>query len=360
MRTHEDYPIDLVVPWVDDTDPAWQALRHRYQAQERGVNEPLVTLDVRDSRYRDWGTLRYLLRGVDRFAPWIRTVHLLTQGHLPSWLDTSNPRLHVVRHDEYIPKEYLPTFVANTIELNLHRIPELPEHFIYANDDMLFIDEVTPQDFFAGGLPRYVAELAPASVERHSWFYMRVTNATVIDTHFSSRKTVLSHPLRWFSPCSPHAALKNLAMLPFGHFSQFQERHLPDPYLKSTMARVWEEEGALMDATCRHRFRVNTDPNIWLVQDWQLASGAFAPGSEKIGKAFLIYGEREARSAADYVRGQKGKLTCLNDHVDDADQQALEASCRLVMGALEELLPARSGFELPPAESDAEAEGARS
>ncbi len=352
MTTRESYPIDFVVPWVDDTDPDWQRLRQSYQAKERGADEPLVTLDVRDSRYRDWGTLRYLLRGIERFAPWARTVHLLTQGHLPSWLDTSNPRLNVVRHDQYIPEEYLPTFVANTIELNLHRIPELSEHFVYCNDDMLLLDDTTPEDFFSGGLPRYVAELAPASVERHSWFFMRVTNATVIDTHFSKHRSVLRHPLRWMSPRSPHALLKNLAMLPFGHFSQFQERHLPDPYLKSTMAQVWDAEPELMDATCRHRFRVNTDPNIWLVQDWQIASGEFAPGTERIGRAFLIYGEREARAAAAYIDEQRGKLTCLNDHVSDDDEAELRLCSELVVGALDRLLPEPSSFELPSTGKD--------
>lgn len=351
MSRHEDYPIDLVVPWVDDTDEAWQRLRASYQGRQGDADESVVALDLRASRYRDWGTLRYLFRGIERFAPWVRTVHLVTQGHLPSWLDTTHPKLNVVSHDSYIPEQYLPTFVANAIELNLHRIPELAEHFVYCNDDMLFLRPVRPGDFFSSqGLPRYVAELAPAAVERTSWFFMRVTNATIIDSHFPKHRTVLRHPLRWMSPRSPHAALKTLAMLPFGHFSQFQERHLPDPYLKSTLAAVWEAEGELLDATCRHRFRVNTDPNIWLMQDWQMATGAFAPGNERIGKAFLIKNRTDAEVAARYLDQRAGKLTCLNDHVNGTDEQELAACCELVTAALERILGEPSSFELHAAD----------
>ena len=94
--------IDFVIPWVDGNDPAWIAQRKKYQPDTRD--------DDGESRYRDWENLQYWFRGVEKFAPWVNKVYFLTWGHVPVWLDTSNPKLQIVRHEDYIPKDYLPTF----------------------------------------------------------------------------------------------------------------------------------------------------------------------------------------------------------------------------------------------------------
>ncbi|MEI3411918.1 MAG: hypothetical protein V8Q57_00820 [Blautia sp.] len=52
-------------------------------------------------------------------------IYFVTWGHLPNWLNISHPKLKVVRHEEFIPPDYLPTFSSNSIELNLHRIKGL-------------------------------------------------------------------------------------------------------------------------------------------------------------------------------------------------------------------------------------------
>lgn len=139
------FPIDIVIPWVDGGDPAWQKLHDSYTAGK--------TADNTEARYRDWGTLPFWFRGISRYAPWVRTVHFVTWGHLPPWLNLSCPKLHVVKHEDYIPSQYLPTFSSHTIELNLHRIPGLAEHFLYFNDDVFLAAPTTPEDFFHRACP---------------------------------------------------------------------------------------------------------------------------------------------------------------------------------------------------------------
>ena len=39
------------------------------------------------SRYRDNNELRYSLRSLAKFAPWIRHVYIVTNGQIPYWLD---------------------------------------------------------------------------------------------------------------------------------------------------------------------------------------------------------------------------------------------------------------------------------
>ena len=94
--------IDFVITWVDGSDPAWLREKAAYGGQE--INERTPSVDARDVRYLDHGLLRYWFRGVEKFAPWVRKIHFVTWGHLPAWLDTGHPKLHIVRHEDYIPK----------------------------------------------------------------------------------------------------------------------------------------------------------------------------------------------------------------------------------------------------------------
>src|SRR5699024_2272679 len=75
------------------------------------------------------------------------------------WLDVNHPKLNIVKHEDFIPEEYLPTFSARPIELNLHRIEGLAEQFVYFNDDMFMLDFLKKDDFFFNGMPCDVASL---------------------------------------------------------------------------------------------------------------------------------------------------------------------------------------------------------
>ena len=102
-------------------------------------------------RFRDHGELRYSLRSLERHARWIRNVVVVTNGHLPEWLETRNPRLRHVRHDEiFADPDSLPTFNSHAIELQLHRIPGLSPRFLYFNDDVFLGRDVSRDDYING------------------------------------------------------------------------------------------------------------------------------------------------------------------------------------------------------------------
>src|SRR5690606_21274687 len=98
-------------------------------------------------------------RGVDKFAPWVRNIHFVTCGQQPDWLDTSHPKLRMVNHKDYIPNQFLPCFNSSLIEIYLHRIPGLAEHFVYFNDDFFIIKELPLDRSFTDGLPNYIAAI---------------------------------------------------------------------------------------------------------------------------------------------------------------------------------------------------------
>ena len=93
--------IDIVITWVDGSDEVWQKRKSEFSKKNS---------DKRDERFRDTGSLKYLLRGIDLYAPWVRKVHLVTEGHLPKWLNTKCEKLHIVKHEDFMPAETLPTF----------------------------------------------------------------------------------------------------------------------------------------------------------------------------------------------------------------------------------------------------------
>ena len=144
------FPVDVVYTWVDGTDTKLASKREAYlPPQEKRLEE-----SQGNSLYRDNEELRYSLRSLEAYAPWVRRVFIVTDGQVPSWLNTGHKKICIVDHKEFIPNQYLPTFNSRVIEAHLQRIPGLAEHYIYFNDDFFLSSQCTPGDFFTpNGLP---------------------------------------------------------------------------------------------------------------------------------------------------------------------------------------------------------------
>ncbi|XP_033105239.1 N-acetylglucosamine-1-phosphotransferase subunits alpha/beta-like isoform X2 [Anneissia japonica] len=105
--------------------------------------------DVSASRFEDNEELRYSLRSVERYTPWVRHIYIITNGQIPSWLNLDNPRVTIVTHKELFQNHsHLPSFSSPAIESHLHQIPGLSKKFIYLNDDVMFGNDVWPDDFY--------------------------------------------------------------------------------------------------------------------------------------------------------------------------------------------------------------------
>jgi len=115
----------------------------------------------------------------------------VTWGHLPKWLNTGHPKLNIVKHEDFLNKDYLPVFNSRAIEINLHRIPGLAEQFIYFNDDMFITKPVKKSDFFNNGLPKDVAVFNPTpSTQRLGIGCAISNNMEIINTRFNKRESV--------------------------------------------------------------------------------------------------------------------------------------------------------------------------
>lgn len=326
--------IDFVITWVDDNDPIWQEAFRAYLPQSQ------YTDDVRCLRYRNWDNLRYLFRGVEKFAPWVNQVHLVTCGHIPDWLNTNAPKLHLVKHSDYIPNEYLPTFNSDTIILNLHRIEELSEQFVFFDDDMFLIDKVESKFFFRNGLPCDKAAfnaLSPTGVFMHNI----VNNIEIINTTFNKHKMLCKHPWKWFSHHAGTKLLRTLFLSPWPHFTGFYDPHLPQVFLKSTFEEVWEKNEDILLSTTASRFRSITDVTSWLIRYWQLVKGDFVPlNVNRDGVCFSI-SDDSLDQIVRTIESQKKRIVCLND----GEVSSFEAAKDRINAAFHKILPEKSSFE---------------
>lgn len=145
--------IDLVIPFYNDSDEKWRNVLKEYMTKE-GSNDRQV---VGEERYRDWETFKYWFRCVENNCPWVNKVFLIvaSESQIPDWLDTTNPKLRIIYHRDYIPEELLPTFNTLTIELFVCRIKDLSDNYIYCNDDYFFLNPVSASMFFIDDIPVY-------------------------------------------------------------------------------------------------------------------------------------------------------------------------------------------------------------
>lgn len=311
MSKNGDYPIDIVLPWVDGSDPAWQEEKAKYEDEESS------SVHVFD--YQDWGLLPYWFRCIEKNAPWVRNIYFVTWGHVPSWLNLDHPKLKIIKHSDYIPKKYLPTFSSHTIELNLHRIPGLSEHFIYFNDDTYLLKPVRPDFFFKSGLPcdcAVINPIAPANKECIASLMLTTTGA--INENFSKRQVMRKNILKWINAQYFPLVFLNILFLPWDRFVGLYEAHLPNSFLKSVFEEVWEKEQDLLDATCKRKFRdFKVDVNQWIIKDWQIASGKFTPRSIRAGRRFAIQNMDDAKKCAKVIMEGKTPMVCINDHISD-------------------------------------------
>lgn len=280
-----EYPIDFVVTWLDSSDPKWQEEYSFYKGEKYCKG---------NARFRNWDLFKYWFRSVEKFAPWVNKVFLVTNGTFPKWINPYHPKLVLVKHSDFIPAKYLPTFNSHTIELNLHRIMGLSEHFVYHNDDTYLNGPISPEYYFIKGLP------CDSNKERISNipFYNKIDkfshkinlycDLAIVNSHFNRQEVVKESYKRWFGM---HLGIKGIlaSLLLYKNtgFVSFYSRHFERPMLKTIFNELWEQEPEMMDDSCS-RFRKNDSLSPYVIRFWQFATNKFYPINFKSGKHLNI------------------------------------------------------------------------
>ncbi|WP_147376277.1 stealth family protein [Micromonospora radicis] len=313
------FPIDAVFTWVDGSDPEWLV---RKQQALGGPDDPRHAVAANTSRYHNRDELRYAMRALHSFAPWLRKIFLVTDGQLPSWLDPRHPMITVVTHAElFADLGGLSSFNSHAIESRLHRIDGLAEHFLYLNDDVFLGRPLLPTHFFhANGIAKFF--LSPAQ--------------------FGLGEAKSSDP-------PVNAAGKNNRrhiQRQFGVTITQKMKHTPFALRRSIMAQIETVLQADVTETARHRFRHPGDLSIpsSLHQYWAYLTGQAVPGDIEYEYADLGHPSTPARLAELLARRHRD-VFCLND--TDSDPRAFAEQERMLADFLPRYLPFPAPFELP-------------
>lgn len=330
--------IDIVVLWVDGSDPEWQKEKAKYSGQK---------LDDTNSvnRFRDWGLMPYWFRAVEAYIPWVRTIHFATCGQTPSFLKTDHPKLHLVTHRDFMPEDCLPTFNASAIEMNIHRIEGLAEHFLFLNDDMFIGRPLQPEVFFKNGLPcvngseQIIPPIRTTEAARH----MPFNDVGVINAHFQKKTQLRKNRGKYIHPC--YGLKDNIKTLAVriaypNFFVGFKNKHTIAPFLKQSFEEIWAAEPQLLMNTSRSRFRSMSNVNQWLALWWQVASGNFTPAW--VDNVAYMVTKDTIDEICEVIAGQKHDMFCLNDPNWEVDFDGLSARLH---EAFEAILPDKCSFE---------------
>ncbi|MFI7078165.1 stealth conserved region 3 domain-containing protein [Micromonospora sp. NPDC049903] len=308
------FPVDVVYTWVDGTDPDW--LRRR--AEVTGV--PYHSEAANPARFLSRDELRYSLRSLHLYAPWVRNVYLVTDDQVPPWLARSAPGIRVVSHRAvFSDPSVLPTYNSHAIESQLHHIDGLSEHFLYFNDDVFLGTEVLPSDFFlANGISRFFP--SPALVPPGA--------ATAQDIPSSA------------------AGKNNRALITerFGTVLTQKMKHMPHALRRSVLYEIEENFAVPHGRTAGSRFRSMTDISIAssLHHYYAFHTGRAVPGDLRYAIAELSHPDTPARLAHLLARRDR-QVFCLNDAF--STEEDLADQLKVVTPFLDTYFPVPSPWE---------------
>lgn len=328
--------VDFIITWVDSSDPKWQRdfAKHKPDTQAMG-------------HFRDMGTLQYMFRSFELFTPWVRKIHFVTYGHVPPWLNTNHPKINIVRHEDILPSDALPSFNDCAIELAFGNIAGLSERFVYFNDDTFMIKPTTEERFFSGNLPKDFFQISTLfqdglfshliheqmSLVARSFQMKDVFTMRMIPKVFSLRYGVVAN-VRTF-----------LSLIVSKSLSCFALYHHPQPHLKINIQEAYREYSDDINRTLRQKFRGYDSICVYTFRFWGLINGRFIPYRVRDALYRTISTNTDIDNAIERARKRRYRFVCFNDAVTLTDVESSYFKKRVV-DFLHELLPETCSFEL--------------
>lgn len=306
--------IDIVYLWVDGNDPVWQEKKYKTTGKLSDNSE-----GNNKGRYFSNDELKYSLRSLEKHAPWIRNIFIITDNQKPGWLNTQNPKIKIIDHSEILPPASLPCFNATVIELFIYKIQGLSEYFLFSNDDMFFNADINPGYFFADdGLPIARHKRKPFGKWHHR-FKMFFGTLGQYRKMLVDASSFVNNLTGKYYTCVPH--------------------HNIDAYLKSDYKKYVEE-------TFKNEVEKTMINHVRTYGDFHRS--AFLYYAIATGRAHLKYVGRKQSSRIlierhdfkKYIQHYQPELFCLND-----SQRVTDKHREAVKPFLEFLFPNKSEFE---------------
>ncbi|WP_298253654.1 stealth family protein [uncultured Arthrobacter sp.] len=314
--TDIDFDIDLVYSWVDGSSPEYRAAR---AARMQGVT--VGEGDDHEARYRQIDELKYTLRSVYMFAPWVRRIFIATDSERPAWL-AEHPSVTFVRSEEhFLDTSVLPTHNSQAVEAQLQHIPGLSEHFLYSNDDMFFGRPVAPDLFFSpGGITKFIEADTRIGLGENDAERSGFENAARVNRRLLHER--------------------------FGRITTRHLEHAVTPLRRSVLLEMEAEFAAEFAATAASRFRAKDNISVTnsLYHYYALLTGRAVTQESARVKYVDTTARSELKSLNKMLDKRNRDLFCLNDGSTSdipADERA-----QLVTAFLEKYFPVKAPWEV--------------
>lgn len=308
----KEQKIDMVYLWCDLADENFKKKKEKC-AKKYGVEYNADN----DCRYIDNDELKYSLRSLEKFAPWINNIFIVTNEQVPKWLNTEHPKIKIVDHKDIMPESALPNFNSTAILHNIVNIKGLSEYFLYSDDDMFFCDYTLPEFFFKEGNPvcRFIK---PYKEEDDSSYTNILRNGDKLLREKFGNK------------------------LPIG----LKPHHNIDAYKKSLILKCKEEFKDEIEKSSISPFRKSSDIERAIYQKYAclIGGGIF----KRTDKTSIFKGFKkdslelfsQSRKKEQKLKKFKPKLFCINDTEETRSEDRVETK-----RILEKIFPDKSGFE---------------
>jgi hypothetical protein len=247
--SEKEHPIDVVIAWVDGSDPGLTEKRNKYLGLTGANTHP----GAHPTRFASINEIRYCVLSVFRFAPFVRNIFIVTDGQDPdlyadikTWFPEREGSLRIVDHSEIFKgfEGCLPTFNSISIGNMIWRIKGLSENFVYFNDDTFLVRSIKPEDFFIDNRPVLRGRWVHAPLYRIWWNSLRIA----FNKYFKNNPG--------FQPkASFHLGQWNSASLLGLKWRYFTNSHTPHTVGRKTIEDFVTRNKALIEKNISHRFR---------------------------------------------------------------------------------------------------------
>ena len=305
--------VDLVYLWVDDSDPIW-----REKLRRTTDNASLDKESADDCRFKNNDELKFSLRSVEKYAPWINKIFIITYNQVPTWFNPDNEKIRIVDHSEIIPQNNLPTFNSCVIENHVPFINDLSEYFLLANDDTFFWNDVDEKFFFENEKAIFRAGKKIKNKEYKHLYGHSVNKA------YQMVKEKCGKSVPYFS------------------------HHNIDAYKKSDFLDCIKEFQSDFDETATHKFRTPEDVQRVIVSYLAIVRGKSVLRETQINPIVKFLGLKQPeseyfglkKSNLPKIKNSKAKLMCIND-----GRKTTDFDREMMVKILEEKFPTPSQFE---------------
>jgi hypothetical protein len=326
--------IDIVITWVDSADPEWLLNFENTVKKETGsyVKSKL--------RFKDWGTLKYIFRMIEKHMPWINKVYLVTANQYPNWINLNYEKFELISHNQiFESQECLPTFNSTAIELSLCNITNLSENFIIWNDDFYLFKNMESKDFFENGLP--VDDFKIRFRIPESLNFLR-------KTPLSSINVVKNSQLKAIEYIKKNNHIKSIAYRLLFYFFEIKIWHHPQPHSKHNFCALIDFFKSDTDLIKLSKVRPLVRFNQYLMRNVMLLTGKYSkrPSTTyKNSHSLFIDTHKDLVNAIEKIKNPKTTFLCLCE-TSTINESEFEKCSNDFIVFLKSKYPLKSNFEL--------------